>query len=288
MKYSKELEEKIVHYLKKGVRYFVCTTSPIAVPLSENFRHLVEKAGAKDNNPILICTNAASPKIQTKMNRIYRFYLRSQEEAAVLTEKGIELGLKKAVYIAVDNEYGKGAVASFSDEWNKKGGTVLQGLFLDPVLSKKNIVHKITKSNLLDYKPEVIFIANNNKGLIGTIEGINGFPDDIVILATTGLSVKFTQVPIQDILRRKTWFTSVPNMKTRDEYVNFDVYTAFLAMTISKLTHTIEALEDNSDTDFHETWTATDFPPTLNFEYYRQGDFIIEMRVDSTLLLNNQ
>ena len=28
MKYSKELEEKIVHYLKKGVRYFVCTTSP--------------------------------------------------------------------------------------------------------------------------------------------------------------------------------------------------------------------------------------------------------------------
>ena len=288
MKYSKELEEKIVHYLKKGVRYFVCTTSPIAVPLSENFGHLVEQAGAEDNNPILICTNAASPKIQTKTNHIYRFYLRSEEEAAVLTEKGIELGLKKAVYIAVDNEYGKGAVASFNEEWNKKGGTVLQGLLLDPVLSKKNVVHKIAKSNLLEYKPDVIFIANNNKGLIGTIEAINEFPDDIVILATTGLSVKFTQVPIQNILRRKTWFTSVPDMKTNDEYVNFDIYTAFLAMTIGKLTHTIEALQNNSDKDFHEAWTSTNFPPTLNFDYYRQGDFIIDMRVDSTLLLNNQ
>ena len=179
-------------------------------------------------------------------------------------------------------------MASFNEEWNNKGGTVLQGLLLDPVLSKKNVVHKIAKSNLLEYKPDVIFIANNNKGLIGTIEAINEFPDDIVILATTGLSVKFTQVPIQNILRRKTWFTSVPDMKTNDEYVNFDIYTAFLAMTIGKLTHTIEALQNNSDTDFHEAWTSTDFPPTLNFDYYKQGDFIIDMRVDSTLLLNNQ
>jgi len=288
MKYSKQLEEEIVHYLKKGVRYFVCTTSPIAVPLSANFRSLVEKAGAEANNPILICTNAASPKIQTKTNSIYRFYPRSQEEASVLTEKGIELGLKKAVYIAADSEYGKGAVELFTDEWNKKGGTVLQGLYLDPVLSKKNIVLKITNSNLLKDKPDVIFIANYNKGLIGTIEAIDRFPDDIVILATTDLSVKFTQVTIQDILKRKTWFTSVPDMKTRDEYINFDIYTAFLAMTISKLTHTIETLEDDSAQDFHETWTATNFPPTLNFDYYKQGDFVIEMRVDSTLLLNKE
>lgn len=163
-----------------------------------------------------------------------------------------------------------------------------QGLFLDPVLSKKNIVQKIIAGNLLQYQPDVIFIANSNKGLVGSIEALDSFPDDIVILATADLSVKFTQVPIQDILRRKTWFTCVPDMKARDDYVNFDIYTAFLAMTIGKLTHTIETLQDNPGSDFHEIFTASDYPPILNFHYYRQGDFIIEMRIDSTLLLGRQ
>lgn len=288
MQYSRELESQIVHYLRQGARYFICTTSAIAVPLSENFRRLVEEAGAEDNKPVLICTNAASPKIRTRTNQVYRFYIRSQEEPQVLTDKGSELGLQKAVFIAVDSEYGKGAVEAFREQWRKQGGTVAQGLFLDPVLSKKNIVQKIIAGNLLQYQPDVIFIANSNKGLVGSIEALDSFPDDIVILATADLSVKFTQVPIQDILRRKTWFTCVPDMKARDDYVNFDIYTAFLAMTIGKLTHTIETLQDNPGSDFHEIFTASDYPPILNFHYYRQGDFIIEMRIDSTLLLGRQ
>jgi len=51
---------------------------------------------------------------------------------------------------------------------------------------------------------------------------IEGFPDAITILGTTPLSVKFTQAQIQHILKRKRWYTCVPDTKAEDDITAFD------------------------------------------------------------------
>ena len=141
MKYTPELEAKVKEYIKAGALYFVCTTSAIAVPLSKKFGQLVAESGV-DNKPILICTNSASPAVETATNHVYRFYIRSKDEAQKLVEKAIELELEKITYIAVNSEYGKGAVDEFRKALEAKGGTLGRGLMLDPNLSRKKIPWK--------------------------------------------------------------------------------------------------------------------------------------------------
>ncbi len=283
-KYSSKMENTIKEALKDGVRYFICTTSSISVPLSRKFEQLIAETNASDNNPILICTNSGSPEVETKANFVYRFYPRSEDEAIVLAEKGNQMHFEKIVYIAINDEYGKGAVSSFEKEWRKNGHILSDGIYLDPALSEENILNKIKNSNLLKQEPDAIFIANSGSSLQSTIRAISDFPDDIAILGTTGLSVKFTQAPIKHILNKKQWYTCVPDSKSKDDIISFDLNTSFLYMSIDKLTNAIESVKQNPETTIHDELTRQDFPILLNFDYDKHGDFNIDLRIDSILI----
>ena len=93
---------------------------------------------------------------------------------------------------------------------------------------------------------------------------IEGFPDATTILGTTPLSVKFTQAQIQHILKRKRWYTCVPDTKAEDDITAFDLHNSFLFRTIQKLTDVIEEVNKNPKATFHEEFTKEDFPPLLN------------------------
>jgi len=285
-KYSSVLEEKIKMALSDGVRYFICTTSSISVPLARKFEELITETNTADNNPILLCTNTSSPVLETRTNKVYRFYPRSNEEAKVLAEKAKQMHFNKVGYIAIDDEYGRGAVKSFEQAWRKDLRIITQGVFLDPALSEANIIAKIQNSNLLEQEPDAIFIANYGARLQSTIRAIEDFPDDIAILGTTPLSVKFTQAQIRHILKRKRWYTCVPDTKAEDDITAFDLHSSFLFMTIQKLTDVIEELNKNPKATFHEEFTKEDSPALLNFEYDKRGDFNIDLRIDSTLIKN--
>ena len=279
--YSEKLEEKIIAMMKEGTKYFICTTSPISVPLSRKFEALILKSETK-NKPILICTNSSSNKIETKANVVYRLFTRSSEQSALLADKGRELNLKNIKFIAIDNEYGRGALESFDLAWSKKGNLSISGIFLDPALSKNKIIEEILNSDLLNDNPDGLFLASNNNGLDAIIRALYDFPNDIVILAPSGMSIKNNQLEIEQLLAKKRWFVSIPKVKAKESLMTHNVYTSFLYINISKLTHTIEELEENKSLTFHEEWTKTEIPRLLDFEYEKQGDFIVRSRLDSS------
>lgn len=281
MVYNAELENEIKTLLEEGVKYFICTTSAIAVPLSKKFEELVKEVGM-DNNPILICTNSSSPDIKTKNNLVYRFYIRSYDEAKTLAQKGKELGLKNIAYIAIDNEFGRGAISTFNEEWNKDGNLSLSGIYLDPLLSKNKIIEKIKNSPLLKNNLDAIFVVNSGFGIQNTITALDSFPDDIIILGTSGLSVKYTQYSIKNVLKHKRWFTCTPVTKAKQELFSFNLYTTFVNFSISKLLRTINMVEKNEDVSFHDEWKKNDYPELLEFNYDSKGDFIIKLQIDST------
>ena len=281
MVYNSELEEKVKKYIEDGVKYFICTTSVIAVPLSEQFENIIDQSGFEGDRPILICTNSSSSNIKTKTNRIYRINPRAQEQAEVLSEKGQSLGLKKASFIAVDNEFGKAAVESFKKEWEAVGGIVSEGLFLDVVSSKRSIAEQIKDGDILESEPEAIFIAHFDKGLVGIFNGVKDFPDHIVYLATSSLSVKITQLQIGSILREKHWYTCVPEVKTMRNLSNFNINSSFIYLVINKLVHTIEKSEGDMGL-FHEHWIDKQGTPILHFDYEKSGDFKVYMKIDSS------
>jgi len=282
MKYSEELEMEIVQLMKKGVIYFVCTTSSISVPLSRKFEQLISKSGTT-SKPILICTNASSPEVQTKSNSVYRFFIRSSEQTKLLVKKSISLNLKTINFIAINNEYGKGSIESFDKSWSEKGNLSISGIYLDPIFSEERIIEEIKTSNILSNNPDAIYIPADGVKLQAIIKAIADFSDDIVLLSSAAMTVKHDQLAIKDILLRKKWFTVAPKTKAEEEIFSYNIYTSFLYMSIIKLTKTIEKMDEDPDLSFHDEWTKTESPRLLDFEYDKKGDFIIHSRLDSSL-----
>ena len=283
MNYNSKIEDKVIEYIEAGAKYFICTTSKVAVPLSERFEDLIAQSNFKGSYPILICTNSSSTNIKTKTNRIYRINPRAQEQAEVLSDKGKSLGLKKATFIAIDDEFGQASVEAFKKEWTKDGGQFVEGIFLDNVSSKRSISEQVQDSDLLSIDPEVIFIAHFDKGLIGIFEGVKDFPEDIVYLATTSLSVKLTQLHIDSILAKKRWYTCVPEVKTRRNLSNFNINSSFIYFVLNKLIYSIDRSGGDMEL-FHENWVDKADTPILHFDYEKNGDFKVFMKIDSSTI----
>ncbi|MBK9721988.1 MAG: amino acid ABC transporter substrate-binding protein [Saprospiraceae bacterium] len=269
---AKRIIEKEV---TNGTKYFISTMSAVNVDLSKHFEDIISKCNYEGSRPILICTVTSSPAITIKKNIVYRFYVRSQEEGKVLAEKCNGLNISSGIYIIVDDAYGKGAVDEFKKYWN---GEFTVGLKIGFGYGSEKISEQIVNKLKIIPKDanQVIFIAHYGNGIDEIIKAINKVKLNGVIFATSTLSIKDWQEPINEILMSYRWFTCVPNYKTNED--NDDVIRNFTTYTLLKLIQTINLAKEGSNVTFDECWEKSflDFNMEISTD---KGDALIPMKV---------
>ncbi|MBK8554450.1 MAG: hypothetical protein IPL65_01170 [Lewinellaceae bacterium] len=254
----------------QGSKYFISTMSKVNVPLSQRFPEIVDSYNFIGKKPVLICAVTSAPTINIKEGIVNRFYIRSQEEAKVLAEIGEKRNIDGATYIAVDDDYGKSAVAEFKKYWK---GIVTDGVYIKATLSnddiKKIVSDKI--ASIPESKRSAIFVCHYGNGIDNSINAIYDVKIKATILATSTLSIREWQKPIETILGKMDWYTCIPDYQSFNSNQN-DVIKNFTTYALDKL------IKSSLDTSFIKTWSTYKSPKNLNIEY-QAGDFIIPMKV---------
>jgi hypothetical protein len=266
---ASDAEKIIKEEIGLGTKYFISTMSSVNLQLAENFPEIVASFELNGTKPKLICTVTSSPSLLLNSDLVYRYYIRSQEESKALALVGKEKGFSTATYIAVDNDYGKGAVSEFKNSWS---GTVSDGIFIDMNLTVSDIEKEISKK-ILTLPPEerqAIFICHFGNGIDNSITALSNLKVNSTILATSTLSIDEWQKPIRQILDKMEWYTCIPEYQSVDKKQN-DVIKNFTTYTIDKLITAIK------DTSFNNSWKTFKSPNNLDAQW-KDNDFIIPMK----------
>lgn len=275
MNYGVGLESTIRQEIEEGTKYFICTMSNVALPLSNDFDKIVNSAKYIGKKPVLICAVASAPSLILKEDLVHRFYIRSQEEADELAKLAAQKNMNSATFIAVDDDYGKGAVSEFKKRWKGKA-QIEDGLFLDKKLQLADIENLIKEriSKIPPANRQAIFVCHYGNGIDNIITALDNAKVEATIFATSTISIFDWQRPIKNILDKIEWYTCIPDYKTYRTGQN-DVIKNFTTYVLYRLTRTIEAMGDKSR--FGETWRNSKYPDNLDISW--DGvDAIIPMR----------
>ena len=160
--------EAIEKLYKQGVRTFIMTMSGPVTNIKDEFDSWA-KEKPENERPVLVATVASAPKIANKEMGIFRYYVRSEEESAVLSMH-IEYSDATKIYVFyVDDTYGQNASKNLKASLDK----------LDPVLipitpphDREQIKKKIKEKILENYsggEGEVAVIIGYGKMIANTL-----------------------------------------------------------------------------------------------------------------------
>lgn len=270
-------ENAIRKEMRRGTKYFIVTMSKIAKPISAKFENLIKEEGVESNKPILISTVASSPKVTTQKSLCYRYYIRSQDESkelalAVAKDKNI----KSVVAIAVEDDYGRGAIEEFQNNW--KDGVFAKPIYINS--GTKDIEGYL--ETISNQKNEIdnscaIFIAHYGNGIDNIIRVLNQLNIKRPIYATSTLSVKQWRDPIKEILDKQDWYTCIPKYKSSDEN-HKDIIKDFMKYALQKTITAATELNKRKYSSFDEAWNAMLIPENLEVKSDpANGDLIIDM-----------
>ncbi len=277
--YDYRVVDRIQALMLKGYKHFVVTESRVSAPLSRDWMQLYQEVQDKvpdpNTHPILVCTSASSPKVRTTKDSVYRFYIRSQEEARVLA--GHISGQRNALIVAIDDAsrpgtqgdrapgYGTGAAEQFQIHW---GGPIVDTIFLTPDLEPEEVNLRLSRafSDAKRNKTEIqtVFVASYAAPLVKTIRAIDSAMTEgaldrsTEILITAPLGIQGSRDALQDTLSRMNWVSCAP--KITDELLSEstryhdDVEVAFVYFTLDRLTKAIQNMKDSPGRGFHHHW----------------------------------
>jgi hypothetical protein len=307
--------EKVEEEIKKGTKYFFSTMSKVNVRLSGFFTGEADDDGNKiddKNNPILVCTATSSYKVQTKKNKVYRYYPRSKEEgeqlAMVLNDLSKTIKIEKASAIILDSNHGTEAVEAFKEN--------LVGIVYDTThevkvsfgMSKDDVFKTVEahKTDLSD-KKLAILISHYGQGITDIMtslkelvlaEKVNVSGKEVwsyknkealpLFLFSSTLKSETWQKPIEDILKQIRYRIAVPQYDKKSNK-HADVVKDFSEFTFTKFIKSIIMVKNGRKKDFHSAWKSINTPDDLvkNREYVRDkktgienGDTKIYMTID--------
>ncbi len=258
-------ESIIKQELAEGTQYFVCTMSKVCLPLSKTFPSLVDSfCHDKTKKPKLICAVTSAPTVNITDGMIYRFYIRSQEEARVLAKLASEKGLNTTTCIAVEDDYGHGAVDEFKKKW--KGQSFTEGIFVPPAATLTEIEYQIKQKikTIPLTKRASIFICHYGAGIDNIITALNNTGIKATILATSTISIYDWQKPIKTILDKTEWYTCIPDYNSQLMTQN-DVIKNFTTYALKRL---VEAISNHDSlTDFDKSWQTARYPENLEISW---------------------
>ncbi len=279
-------EDIIIEELKKGTKYFICTMSSVARPISKVFGNHVNKYFKGEGSPIFISTVASSPIITEylKENSVYRFYIRSDEEGEELAKAVHKINnFRTATSIAVNDDYGEGAVKKFEEEWVKLGHTFNKGILID-INCDEEMIYKQIKDQIKDRysqsNREVIFVAHYGGGLDKIINSVYKLGMRPLIVATSTLSIKNWQRPIKEPLDSLDWITCVPRLKdSGGKLFEGDVVKDFVYFNLDRLISILDKC-NTTNKDFNTVWHELHEPKRLDYQILQNGDSKINLEIN--------
>lgn len=280
------LEKIISEKTNSGYKYFVSFFSDISKSLSTNWSY--RKSGKE--NPILVCTVTSSEEIKTSRNLIYRFYIRSEDEAKCLASrcfKDSTLLITRVTYLAEGvSKYGKSAVETFKKEWEgRRKREFIEGEFITEGNSIDAAIQKI-KSKIDKKSVSAIFIAlygNNIKDFIKSWDtacnGDKNLEKIKLIFTSTFMVYDWIKDCLPEIKKHEL-ITCLPEKDNHNRYWNgtdidnlkgVSIVKDFVMETLAKMKKAIDRTE-NAEM-FHLYWLDSR-DENDKFEYYilKNGD----------------
>jgi len=269
-----QAEQIVREEMKRGNRYFLVTMSTIAEPLAKKWKTLNnESCPSKDC--ILIATVSSAPGIADNGTGVYRFYVRSEEEAAALATAALrKIRGKGVAVICVDDAYGHGAADKFKDTWERTGGRITSSVFLPPGISDENLDKEIDRlSTMSPTEREGVFVANYGTGLSSTIRELDERGIHPLLLVTSTFSIKEWRAPVEPILAKFDWISLQPIYRKPGYH---DVVRDFTFFSLMHLQETI-FIAGKEAKSFDMAWRQAKFPPHLDYTINENGDSVVSL-----------
>jgi hypothetical protein len=278
--------DAVIDELKLGTQYFLVTMSKIGEPLSAEFPQLVASFSPKHLQPRLIVTVASSPEIRTVPGSVYRFYIRSQDEGAVLAEAAhLALRSTTASSIAVDDEYGRGAVKSFETKWVERGHAMSTGTRLPPT-ANTDLIKQLIRDDFLARIPaeqrELVFLAHYGHALQAIVQALHEAGQPTCLAATSTMSIETWRRPVQSILTGWTSIIATPVSQTEASY-DGDVVQDFVYFSLDRLLWVLQQ-QDQGPHSFDEAWRTAPQPERVKYTIDADGDATIELTATKNLI----
>ena len=262
--------------LSKGTKYFVSTMSHISKELTEEFSDLViNNYAGKPNEPKLIATVASSNELKLQKNLIYRYYIRSEDEAKKLGDYYLDSKLNnRTVSIVVDDNYGETARNLFMEEVGKPFNVDIS---LGLQWSKDQIKKKIESS--LGNKPlanHTFLIVHYGSGLDNIISSLYELGHSGHLLISHPITVEEWQRPVDNALDNFDWTTCYVESQKGGAYFSHDIIRDFTYFTLHRFVQTIGAMND-SGKSFDEKWRECSEPERIQYSINQNGDSDIKL-----------
>ncbi|MBV6479215.1 MAG: hypothetical protein HGGPFJEG_01976 [Ignavibacteria bacterium] len=276
------IRKEILEEIQNGTKIFISTMSKVSEPLSKEFPALVKSAKPSGDPPILICTIASSPEITTSTkDNVFRFYIRSQEEAALLAENGRKLNYEKAAFIVVNDAYGDGAVNAFMEDWGKLGGSLIGGTKLNGLYSDEQIRNSLMEHRQSLQSADMIFLAHYGSGVDKVFTALDILGIQAPVLATHTLTIPDWQKPIKEILQKRTSYSCKPKYATRmpnhsDDEVYEDAISGFMYWTLDRLIFCLNKTQGKTE-NFADVWISANYPNVLEHSPKNDGDIAVSL-----------
>ena len=269
--------EIVADELERGTNYFISTMSHISERLSLDFDGLVEKHKHNDKDkPKLIVTVSSSSKINVTANRVYRFYIRSNEESSLLAHYYSKQNFKnRLISIVVNDNYGRRAREIFNDTYSKPFDI---NVSLEIKWNKAKIREEIIKKIALNNSSNTFFIVHYGNGLDNIISVLDELKLKGQLLISHPITVKEWNYPIENILSNYDWATCYPESPTGDLYKSNDIIRDFVYFTLYRLIKSID-VSNISEKDFDAAWKESNKPHEIKYKINSDGDSEIKLKI---------
>ncbi|WP_370980183.1 hypothetical protein [Agaribacterium sp. ZY112] len=250
---------QVLEKSKAGSKYIVCTFSDVCSKLLAALQALPEDVP----KPIVINTLASSTALPMQPNFSYRFYPRSLESVRALAGYGTRSGAMTASFVAADDNFGRNAVEEFGRAWRSLGGTLDEGVYLNPIGDETVLSTRVfERFSEAEKIPDVIFVSlqqplNNILSELSKRTSLllgMSYHNEAALVLANGAGEHASNIVM-----------SYPDYQIAQRELH-NTTALFLYLTLNKLIETDMRLKASPESDFDALWWEGIKLPYLNIE----------------------
>lgn len=277
-------------YRHDGATFFVMTMSTKIADLRHHFEAWHNECVKNGQRaPVLIGTVASAPDLPNAAAGIVRWYIRSDEESALLAEYlRWRLGITHAAifYISrtpsmADDAYGKRGMEVFRDRFEDLGGTDSRPYSVTASTAAQEVARFLRQSDWQEAQSRHhvgVFVVGYGDMVKNTLTELISNKFDGPIVCASTLSEPDWQP--QDTTADEHIFTVLPRCTTphrRFQGHERNMVFFFARKTLARVLQMTAAERDSSS--FIKNWINGERDPQLDQEYLANGDTIVQLDV---------
>lgn len=288
---TRPLSERLMEMMKtlyeeEDARVFVLTMSGAVESISPLFKDW--RTNLKKNNkplPLLVATVASAPALADRSHGLFRYYIRSQEESALLAELAWARGAKRAAVFYItrtaggdDDTYGRGGRDEFVTRFEGHGGAADTFAVIADGSNAKTLTSRVVGVHEADKYDAVFVVGYGEMFKMSVAELIEqGFPGTIYCVST--LTVSRWQPLATSMDSRIITVAPVWRGPVKPPMIDYNVVRLFPKLLTERL---VEAqVRSKTYLEFQDTfWSRETFESDYSIMLTVDGDSIVELRAN--------